>query len=86
MINISGGSYMCTGCGVYHGEAHFCWKHHNPAGPKGLVQVVNGKVMSDCMHDNCPTCGGSGVNRNTGGSCIHGISCPCKRCSTYGGM
>lgn len=83
MNQISGGSYLCTGCGIMHGEAHFCWKHRNPAMPEGLVQMVNGKIMSDCMHDNCPTCNGTGVSRVTGGSCIHGISCPCKKCRTY---
>lgn len=37
---------------------------------------------SDCMHINCPSCHGTGV-KDTGGACIHGISCPCKNCRTY---
>lgn len=34
-----------------------------------------------CLHDSCPSCLGTGVKQN-GSSCIHGISCPCPRCST----
>ena len=33
-----------------------------------------------CMHDSCPECLGTGVRRD-GGVCIHGISCPCPKCS-----
>lgn len=33
-----------------------------------------------CLHDSCPTCAGTGVNK-FGGSCVHGISCPCPKCS-----
>lgn len=35
---------------------------------------------SPCMHDSCPECNGTGVKKY-GGSCIHGISCPCPKCS-----
>lgn len=35
---------------------------------------------SNCMHDNCPECNGSGVKK-TGGACIHSISCPCPKCT-----
>ena len=31
-----------------------------------------------CMHDQCPECLGTGI-RKSGGSCIHGISCPCPK-------
>lgn len=34
-----------------------------------------------CMHDNCPTCGGTGVRKDGLGSCIHMISCPCPKCT-----
>jgi len=32
-----------------------------------------------CMHDQCPSCHGTGVRIN-GGSCIHGIACSCPKC------
>ena len=34
---------------------------------------------STCMHDNCPTCHGTG--QGPGGPCIHMMSCPCPKCS-----
>lgn len=37
---------------------------------------------SDCMHDNCPTCKGTGVDA-FGKMCVHWLSCPCKKCSVY---
>lgn len=33
-----------------------------------------------CLHDACPECLGTGVRRD-GSSCIHGISCPCPKCT-----
>lgn len=33
-----------------------------------------------CLHDSCPDCLGTGI-RKDGGMCIHGISCPCPKCS-----
>ena len=35
---------------------------------------------SNCMHDNCPDCKGTG-RRQDGGICIHGMSCPCPKCT-----
>ena len=35
-----------------------------------------------CLHDSCPDCLGTGVRRD-GGMCIHGISCPCPKCTPY---
>lgn len=35
---------------------------------------------SNCLHDNCPECHGSGVKKE-GGACIHFISCPCPKCN-----
>jgi hypothetical protein len=37
----------------------------------------------ECLHDNCPSCGGTGVKKNGLGSCIHMISCPCPKCSPF---
>jgi len=39
------------------------------------------KKHSDCMHDNCPTCGGTGNRKDGMGACIHMISCPCRKCT-----
>lgn len=36
-----------------------------------------------CLHDTCPTCGGTGVRKDGLGSCIHMISCPCPRCNPH---
>lgn len=33
-----------------------------------------------CMHDQCTECHGTGIRRG-GGMCIHGISCPCPKCT-----
>jgi len=32
-----------------------------------------------CLHDQCTQCHGTG--RTAFGICIHGISCPCPKCS-----
>ena len=34
-----------------------------------------------CFHDNCPNCNGTGINKHTGGMCVHGIACPCPKCT-----
>lgn len=34
-----------------------------------------------CLHDSCTECHGTGVRRD-GGMCLHGISCPCPKCTT----
>jgi len=33
-----------------------------------------------CLHDACQECAGTGRKAN-GSACIHGISCPCPKCS-----
>lgn len=35
-----------------------------------------------CLHNSCSNCLGTGV-KHDGSMCIHGISCPCLKCSTY---
>ncbi len=35
-----------------------------------------------CLHDGCPDCLGTGIKRD-GSMCVHGISCPCPKCSPY---
>ena len=34
-----------------------------------------------CLHLQCPSCHGTGVNKSTGRLCIHHLSCPCPRCT-----
>lgn len=34
-----------------------------------------------CLHLQCPSCHGTGVNKSTGEVCVHYISCPCSRCT-----
>lgn len=36
----------------------------------------------ECLHMQCPNCHGKGLDRD-GRMCVHGISCPCPRCSPY---
>lgn len=38
------------------------------------------KTPSNCLHDNCSECHGSG-RKSTGEACIHFISCPCPKCT-----
>jgi len=33
-----------------------------------------------CMHDACTDCCGTGIRRD-GGMCVHGLSCPCPKCT-----
>lgn len=35
-----------------------------------------------CLHDGCSECYGTGV-RKRGGPCVHMISCPCPRCTSF---
>ncbi|MCK5604678.1 hypothetical protein KAR91_22505 [Candidatus Pacearchaeota archaeon] len=34
-----------------------------------------------CLHDQCPECKGTGIRKSDGNLCIHGIACPCTKCS-----
>ena len=34
-----------------------------------------------CLHLQCPSCNGTGVNKSTGEVCVHHLSCPCPRCT-----
>jgi hypothetical protein len=43
--------------------------------------MLNNDRQEQCLHDACPECHGSGMKVNGGGACIHGISCPCPKCS-----
>lgn len=40
------------------------------------------KERSDCLHDSCSECHGTGRRKN-GQICIHMISCPCKKCTPF---
>ena len=39
------------------------------------------KDISNCLHDNCSSCGGTGVRKDGLGPCIHMMSCSCPKCS-----
>jgi hypothetical protein len=47
-----------------------------------LNNIQNNHNWRPCLHDACTSCFGTGVKRD-GSSCIHFISCPCPKCSTY---
>lgn len=36
---------------------------------------------SDCAHENCRECHGTGIKQIGGGPCIHHLVCHCKKCS-----
>lgn len=40
------------------------------------------KTQSNCMHDNCPNCNGTGRSIY-GGACVHGLVCPCDKCRIH---
>lgn len=44
------------------------------------VNRFNNSNWQPCMHDQCSTCHGTGVDA-FGNACVHGISCPCPKCS-----
>lgn len=44
------------------------------------TQIHKESNWRPCMHDACPECIGTGVKRD-GSVCVHGISCPCPKCT-----
>lgn len=49
------------------------------------LQNVKGQNDSNwrpCMHEQCGSCCGTGIQAN-GSPCIHMISCPCPKCTPY---
>jgi hypothetical protein len=50
---------------------------------KHLERIQNKRPWQPCMHDQCQSCHGTGINA-FGSTCIHSISCPCPKCTpTY---
>jgi Ribonuclease G/E len=47
------------------------------------IPKTYGKPHSECLHDHCERCGGTGINVKTKTVCIHMISCNCPRCRNY---
>lgn len=47
------------------------------------IEIVKNTQRSDCLHDNCPSCHGTGVRADGLGACVHMISCPCRKCTPY---
>ena len=44
------------------------------------IRYAHDHTWQPCMHDQCPECVGTGVKKD-GSMCIHGIACPCPKCS-----
>lgn len=44
------------------------------------IQGAKNENWRPCMHDQCISCHGTGVN-SLGQPCVHGISCPCPKCT-----
>lgn len=44
------------------------------------IAAPNERSFQPCMHNSCPSCVGTGI-RQDGSACVHGISCPCPKCS-----
>ena len=40
----------------------------------------NPTAWRPCMHEQCPDCVGTGIKKD-GSVCIHGIACPCPKCT-----
>ncbi len=38
---------------------------------------------SDCLHDGCPECNGTGRKKRDGSMCIHMIACTCRKCTIW---
>lgn len=34
---------------------------------------------SDCLHDNCTSCDGTGIRKDGLGTCVHMMSCSCSK-------
>ncbi len=41
--------------------------------------LSNNRTTQPCLHDQCATCNGTGINP-FGGLCVHGLSCSCPKC------
>lgn len=48
--------------------------------PTYVPKDYNYPKQPHCLHDNCPSCNGTGVKFD-GSLCIHHISCNCPKCS-----
>ncbi len=45
-----------------------------------LENIDNNTNWQPCLHQSCPECIGTG-RKHDGSICVHGISCPCSKCS-----
>jgi hypothetical protein len=48
-----------------------------------LLNDYSKKRPSNCLHDSCPECRGTGQKSNGLVMCVHFISCPCPKCSPF---
>lgn len=49
--------------------------------PDNTNRPTNVEQQETCLHKLCPSCNGTGINKYTGEMCIHGLACPCPKCS-----
>jgi len=47
---------------------------------ESIQSPFSGQQWQPCLHDQCPSCHGTGI-RSNGSICVHGISCNCHKCS-----
>ena len=45
------------------------------------IQAQRNRKWSPCFHDACTQCYGTGIKID-GRPCVHGISCPCPKCTS----
>lgn len=46
------------------------------------LEQMKRNTWQSCIHDACTQCHGTGL-KSDGSYCIHGVSCPCPKCSPY---
>lgn len=83
-------AWKCQTCGRTHPitVTECCGPSHkwNPRTPRDDRTPPNprqhwGYGGKRCLHDSCPLCNGTGIRIDGLGPCVHGISCPCPKCS-----
>lgn len=55
------------------------WDSETPWGEGYDIPPTN--LTKGCLHKQCPNCHGTGQSPR--GPCVHMISCPCPKCTTY---
>lgn len=60
------------------------WKRSQKRFEDLMSNISIGPRVPDrpCLHLQCSNCKGTGFNAR-GEACVHGLACPCPRCSAY---